>query len=259
MDGNSASFEGDEKTMGKVRVERIDQSSIPRILGEPGFQAFLHPVRAGTCFVVEEEAASAEDDMRWLISKRDKAYSFAEILQYFKDGVVHLGYSVPFFQPQWAHQIRRVGVFFLGSPRLSAYEGGKQLYFLADAEEQRLGQWWKAVTAPNIAEALANRKGKLRQATNRAARYYESSHERLEVVERLLDVAIGMESLFSPSDQGELNFRISQSAAQFLGKDAVERRKIFASIRDMYTRRSKLVHGSYDIEKYEKRRVCHGS
>jgi hypothetical protein len=252
MDGTSASFEGDSTTKGSVRIERIDQSTIPRILGESGFQAFLHPAHAGNCFVVEEEAASSVDDMQWLIAKRAKAYFFAEVLQYFKDGVVHLGYSVPFFLPQWAHQLRRVGLFFLGNPRLSAYEAGKRLYFVAESEKKALGQWWKAATAPKIIEALESGKSKLRQATNRAARYYESSHERAEAVGRLIDVAIGLESLFSPSDQGELNFRIAQSTAQFVGKDAAERQEIFTHIKDMYSRRSKLVHGSYDVEKYEK-------
>jgi hypothetical protein len=145
--------------------------------------------------------------MQWLAAKRSKAYFFAEVLQYFKDGVVHFGYSVPFFQPHWAHQIKRVGLFFLGNPRLTAYESGKKLYFIADAEKDHLGQWWKAATTPKIAEALENKKGKLRLATYRAARYYEASHERFELVERLIAVAIGMESLFSPIDQGELSSR----------------------------------------------------
>lgn len=252
MDGNSAVFSGDSSTAGDVRVERIDPVTIPSILGESGFQAFLHPPLAGNCFVIEEEPASAQDDMQWLAAKRAKAYFFAEVLQYYKDGVVHLGYSVPFFLPRWAHQVRRVGLFFVGSPRLSAYEAGKKLYFVSDAEKAHLGQWWKAATIPTVAEALANKKGKLRQATYRAARYYEASHERLEVVDRLLAVAIGMESLFSPSDQGELSFRISQSLAQFVGKDPAERQKIFTTIRGMYSRRSKLVHGAYDVEKYDR-------
>jgi hypothetical protein len=249
MDGNSAMFAGDERTVGNIRIERIDHSTIPRILGESGFQAFLHPPLAGNCFVVEEEGASSVNDVQWLSNKRAKAYYFAEVLQYFKDGVVHLGYSVPFFLPNWADQIRRIGLFFLGDPRRSAYENGRKPFLLSEAEQQQFSLWWKAATKPTLAEAFASKKGKLRQATYRAARYYESSHERSDVVERLIAVAIGMESLFSPGDQGELSFRISQSAAQFIGNDANERQKIFADLRDMYGRRSKLLHGTYDIDK----------
>ena len=49
-----------------------------------------------------------------------------------------------------------------------------------------------------------------------------------------------------------LNYRISQLAAQFVGKDAKERKEIFSSVKEMYSRRSKLVHGAYDVEKYDK-------
>lgn len=252
MDGNSITFDGDAKTVGSVRIERIDPNTIPKILGESGFQAFLHPLDAGNCFVVEEEGASDVDDFQWLRAKRSRAYFFAEVLQYFKDGVVHLGYSVPFFSPDWAHQIRRQGLFFLGNPRRTAYESGKKLYFLSEPEHERLRQWWKVITTPTIFQALESKKGKLRQATYRAAQYYEASNEHSEAVERLIALAIGMESLFSPSDQGELNYRISQSAAQFIGKDAKERKTIFSSVKEMYNRRSKLVHGAYDVHKYDR-------
>jgi hypothetical protein len=252
MDTNSAKFVGDERTVGSIQIERIDLSTIPRILGEAGFQAFLHPSRAGNCFVVEDESASSVPDFQWLSAKREKAYYFAEVLQYFKDGVVHLGYSAPFFQPNWAQQIRQVGLYFMGSPRLSAYEGGNKPYVVSEADRSQFAKWWNAATKPELAKAFANRKGKLRQATYRAARYYEASHERSELVERLIAVAIGVEALFSPSDQSELSFRISQSTAQFVGADSAERQVIFDSMKDMYNRRSKLVHGTYDVEKYDK-------
>lgn len=252
MAGDSVTFEDEAETIGNIRIERIDPSTIPQILGESGFQAFLHPLDAGNCFVVEEEGASGVDDFQWLSVKRSKAYFFAEVLQYFRDGVVHLGYSVPFFLPNWAHQIRRQGLFFMGNPRRVAYQAGKKPYFMSEADKEQLRLWWKAVTTPAVLEALEDKKGKLRQATYRAAQYYEASHERTEPVERLIALAIGMESLFSPGDQGELNYRISQLAAQFVGKDAKERKEIFSSVKEMYSRRSKLVHGAYDVEKYDK-------
>jgi len=252
MDGDSVTFEGDARTTGSIRIERIAPNTIPQILGESGFQAFLHPLDAGNCFVVEEEGASEVDDFQWLSAKRGKAYFFAEVLQYFKDGVTHLGYSVPFFLPNWAHQIRRQGLFFLGNPRRMVYERGTKRYHISETEKQHLEGWWKVITIPTVLEALENKKGNLRQATYRAAQYYEASHERTESVERLIALAIGLESLFSPSDQGELNYRIALLLAQFIGKDAEERKAIFASVKDLYNRRSKLVHGSYNVEKYDK-------
>jgi hypothetical protein len=66
----------------------------------------------------------------------------------------------------------------------------------------------------------------------------------------LIAIAIGFESLFSPSDQGELNFRICQTAAQFLGQNPADRLQIFSDLKKMYRRRSEIVHGTYDLDKY---------
>lgn len=250
MEGNSSVFEAANAEL-NIRVERLDSSTIPGILGESGFQAFLHPAGIGDCFVLEEEGASAIDDYSWLVQKWQKALNFAQVLQYFQDGVVHLGYSVPFFQPNWANQIRRTGLFFLGEPRRLAYEGAAKMYTLSAAEQERLGRWWRAATTEGIAGHLANKKGKLRQAIYRAGTYYESSHQRIHHVERLLALAIAVESLFSPSDKGELKFRICQAAAQLIGREPKEREQVFKSISRMYDRRSALVHGSYDVDDYD--------
>jgi hypothetical protein len=110
--------------LGDIRIERLNTRAIPAILGESGFQAFLHPSGVGNCFVVEEEASSDINDLQWISEKRQKALFFAQVLQYYKDGVVHLGYSVPVFLPEWAGQVRRSGVFFLGELRRLPYESG---------------------------------------------------------------------------------------------------------------------------------------
>jgi hypothetical protein len=251
MEGNSAQIVGANTEHGTIRIERLDANTIPAILGEPGFRAFLHPPNVGECFVVEEEGASKQlNDYEWLGKKYEKALAFAAVLQYFKDGVVHIGYSVPVFKPDWANQIRRTGLFFIGTPRQLPYEHGNKFYSVSTTEIQQLGRWWNLATTPQVLKALANKTGSLRQAIYRAADYYEASHRRLDVVERLITLAIALEALFSPSD-GELSFRISQSAAQFIGKDAPERKAIFKDLREMYGRRSEIVHGTYSLNDYE--------
>jgi hypothetical protein len=253
MEGNSSAFPSADAAM-NIRIERLDNSTIPGILGESGVQAFLHPAGIGNCFVVEEEGASAVEDLAWLFEKWQKALAFAQVLQYFRSGVVHIGYSVPFFQPNWANQIRRNGLFFVGEPRRIPYENATKMYLLNTAEKERLVQWWRVATTDKIRTYLRNRKGKLRQAIYRAGTYYEASHQRVANVERLLALAIAVESLFSPTDQGELKFRICQSAAQFIGQNPDERKEIFKGLSKMYDRRSSLVHGSYNVETYDEGR-----
>lgn len=66
---------------------------------------------------------------------------FAQVLQYYKDGVVHIGYSAPVFLPEWAGQVRRSGVFFLGELRRVAYEGGDKPYLINAATKDQLTVW----------------------------------------------------------------------------------------------------------------------
>jgi hypothetical protein len=117
-------------------------------------------------------------------------------------------------------------------------------------EKPEVLRWWTAATSSAIAAKLADSKTKLRQAILRAGTYYEASHDRPLPVERLILLAIAIESLFSPADQGEFTFRISLSTAQFIGRTPEERQQIFKGVREMYRRRSALFHGSYDVEKY---------
>jgi hypothetical protein len=246
-------MEGNSSIIGDVRIERLGPETIVRILGESGPQAFLHPSKIGNCFIVEEEGegVSSLEDTAWMVAKRDKAIRFGQLLQYYKDGVVYTGYSAPYFSPEWANHIRKWGLFFLGSTSQLPYEQGSKPYIMTAADRDRLGLWWGLIRTPRIASALDSKSGKLRAATYRAAEYYEVSHQRSGPAERLVALAIAMESLFSPSDKGELRFRIAQSAAQFVGRDVEERKKIFASLKQMYDKRSALFHGSYDLAKYE--------
>jgi hypothetical protein len=84
----------------------------------------------------------------------------------------------------------------------------------------------------------------------RAGTFYESHHERQDAASKLVDLAIALEAFFSPSKEGELTHRMSQSAAYLVGESVEERKEIFRFVKDMYSRRSSLFHGQYDIDAY---------
>ena len=74
----------------------------------------------------------------------------------------------------------------------------------------------------------------------------------------MIALAIALESLFSPSDGQEISFKTALAASQLLGSTAEKRKQIFADLQDFYKRRSKLMHGSYDVKKvYEGAFVTH--
>jgi hypothetical protein len=244
-------MEGNSATIADVRIERLTPDTIPRMIGEPGFQAFLHPSRAGDCFIVAEDGASAVADIEWMRTQRDKAVLFGNLLQFYKDGVVHVGYSAIYFSPEWVNQIRKPPLFFLGAPRQVPYRNGTRRWTLMTPDREELMRWWTLMKTPKIAAALENKSGKLREAVYRGGSYFDESHQKISCIERLIALAIALESLFSPSDKENLSFRISQSVAQFIGTEPAERVHIFESLRAMYSKRSKLFHGTYDVKKYD--------
>jgi hypothetical protein len=75
---------------------------------------------------------------------------------------------------------------------------------------------------------------------------------------RLIALAVALESLFSPADGQEISFKTSLTASLLLGESIEQRKQIFADLQDLYKRRSKIVHGSYDVKKvYEGTFVTH--
>jgi len=219
-------------------------------LGEASIPSFIHPPRVGDFFVVSEQEGPRDDLVRWLYEERNNAERFAQVLQYLEDGVVHIDYSVPHFLPQWVNQIRKWGIFFVGNPRRSPYENGNKFYRVNREEVQLLTNWWAAYQSPRIVQRMAEERNTLRQSGLRAGEYYELSHTQANPVDRLINLAIALEALFSPRDQGEFTFRISQAASQLVGATPEERDHIFAAIKAFYRRRSKLFHGQYNVEEF---------
>lgn len=253
-------FDSDEPSLrfGDVRVEKLDGTTISNILGEFTVASFIHPFGGGDYFIVTEREGPCDDHVRFIFEEQDRAETFVQVLQYFKDGIVHVDYSVPHFLPQWVNQIRKLGIFYVGSPRRYAYDQGRRLYRVNRDEVEQITHWWTTYQSPDIAGHLADEQHTMRKAGLRAGEYYELSHTQASAVDRLLNLAISLEALFSPDERGEFNFRISQNISQLVGTTPEERVRIFREFKRFYDRRSKLVHGQYDVAAfYEGRFVTH--
>lgn len=80
--------------------------------------------------------------------------------------------------------------------------------------------------------------------------------EREDPEDALIDAVISLESLFSGKSSGDLAFRIGGSVAWLLHpEDATERDRVFAQIKNVYSRRSDVVHGR--VAKVERTRKAH--
>ncbi len=238
---------------GNVRIEKLEGRIVASFFGEPTPRSFFHPLGTGDFFIVSEREGPCDDWVEWLFDEKHRAEQFATVLQYFKDGVVHVDFTVPYFLPHWVNQIRKWGTFFLGNPRRTPYGKGKSHYGISAGEIERITAWWKAYTLPEVAERLKEENIEMRQAGMRAGEYFEYSHTQESVVARLIGLAISLESLFSPRDPlGELTFRISQYASQLVGTTKEEREELYSSLKKFYRLRSNLFHGQYDVEDYYK-------
>jgi hypothetical protein len=233
-----------------VRVVRLNASEISRILGEPTNQSFIHPHGVGDYFILTEAAGPNDDLLSWLFDERYKATEFANILQYFKDGIVHVDYTVPHFFPRWVNQIRKRGIFYIGEPHRLWYAGGQKFYRLSRTEAEQVSGWWALSLSPPVSTRLNEERNKPREAMRRAGIFYESHHEKADATSKLIDLAIALEALFSPSDKGELTYRMAQSASFLIAKDAEERKDVYRFVKTMYSRRSALFHGQYDVDAY---------
>jgi len=235
-------------------VEKLDDATISRIVGETSNPAFLHPPNVGDFFVISGGPGPCDDVVSWLNQKYAEGSSFTQVLQYFKDGIVHIDYVVPHYSPIWVNEIRKRGIFFIGNPRRIAYENGTKPYRLSHEEGEEIQSWWRARLTSRVSERLDDKRNQLRQAIYRAGEYYELNHTQVHPEDRLINLAISFEALFSPADHGELSFRMSQCISQLVGTSPDERKNIFNAMREMYSRRSALLHGSYDVAKYDQGR-----
>ena len=235
---------------GDFAIEKYENKFISKILGDTSFNTNLFDSRAGEYFLVTKSDKPENFNYDWLYEEKSKAEEFIQVLQYFKDGVVHIGFTAPYYLPEWVNGIRKNGLFFIGEPKRLAYNNGERLYTIAESEITELRKWFRIYNSPKVVARLSDERNKLRQAIMRAGGNYEASHHHIDLTRKLGDLVIALEALFSPSDQGELNFRISLTAVHLLCCDDNERTNKFKFLRDMYNRRSKLFHGSYNFAEY---------
>lgn len=225
----------------EFKIARVPPLALARAVGDTNNSPFTYHQGVGDFYIVIEDPKPCENYIDWLYEKHAVAAAFSQLLPYFKDGVVHLDYSAIYFTPDWVNDIRKGGVFFVGSPRRFAYHDGVKPYRINSKDIAQLRQWWRIYTDTKIATRMSSANN-FRAALNRAGQYFESSMEREVPADRLIDLAISVESMFT-TGSGDLTFKISQAAAQFVGSNSNDRRLIQCEIKNLYDRRSDLFHG----------------
>lgn len=197
-------------------IENLDSKVIPHLLGESTFSSFLSPPSTGTFFLVvnDYEGFDSESLQEWLSRRWQDAFPFRQILQYAKDAIIDFDYVVPYFSPPWVNQIQRGGLYYLGSPRQDQLPTNLW-YLLLPGESEEIQLLWRLYQ--KHAERIMLKGSSLRKAIGIAGDFYEDSHRKVSRTEQFADLMISLEALFTPSDQTEHTYRISQSCALLLG------------------------------------------
>ncbi len=92
-----------------------------------------------------------------------------------------------------------------------------------------------------VFKAVKECEGVVRIALNR----FDSQYEDRSESDKLLDVLIGLEALYSGEPQ-DLTYRLAMRCAKHLGKSSDDREKIYNCLKDAYNIRSDIVHGRKD-------------
>jgi len=241
--------------LGEARIEMLSHREIANLLGEDlSAVSFFHRPAESENFLVFEETGWNANPREWLSTKQREADEIAFLFQLFKPGVIHTTYTVPSFSPSWVSALwsRAVSPSYLGTFRRGRpYQQDHAPYSLDRKEIETLRGWIAFCQSSTCKTKLSNKTNGFGQMLLRSAEYYRSSLSRDRAPERLVDLAISLESMFTPaSAHTELTFRISQNVSQLIGEDASSRIEISKLIKKLYERRSALLHGQYDYGKF---------
>lgn len=110
-------------------------------------------------------------------------------------------------------------------------------YRLEGSEIQELKRFLKDIGSPFKERSL-----------QLAFQNYDSSYSVFSVALSFLSLMVSLEVLLNPGG-GELTYRISRNAAVLLGKDRCDSKRIFKEIKDLYKKRSNLVHSGKGIDR----------
>jgi hypothetical protein len=247
--------------LGPLNIRGLSTQETALILAGPSTPTqytFLQPPQVGSFFIVREEPGATDNLFDWLWNSHTEAVNLFRVVQYHKNGVAYVDYSTLHFKPDWVNGLRKFGLFYVGNPRRLPHLSGNKPFEIAENEYPTIRRKLNAYLSPKGVGLMAHETAPFRQASLRAGDYYEASLSEERPTARLIALAVALESLFSPDDKHEISFKIALTASFLLGVDAQQRMQIFEDLRDLYSRRSKIVHGSYDVKKvYEGAFVTH--
>lgn len=228
-------------------IRELEGTAVPRLFGESSFHSFISPPSTGTWFLVCKDTSGFETEQlyAWLNRRWKDAQPFRQVMQYAVDGILDIDYVVPHFSPDWVNEVQKTGLYYLGLPRRDSIPSSLQP-FVTPNEQEQINRMWRTYVRHRA--RITETSSTLRKALRIAGEFFEDYHRKVSRVEQFSSLMIALEALFTPSDQAEQTFRISQSCALLAcdSNDSYGRQEVFEFLKKMFKRRGKLFHGRFD-------------
>jgi hypothetical protein len=91
--------------IGNWAIGEIPPEHIPAVIGETTPFSRIHLPDVGNFYLIHEDSEPPNDSFDWIIAKYEEARHIEGLLQYFKDGIVHIDYYTFYFVPPWVNTI----------------------------------------------------------------------------------------------------------------------------------------------------------
>ena len=157
-------------------------------------------------------------------------------------------YEVPEFESSYVEPVLRLmRLYKEGNPKVLGYiESRDDVLFYSASSKKRIEPNIFSIgkdETKNVEEFIQNinfpfNRPYLQLAFDNFELSYNVNNQMLSFI----SLMISIEALFHPSSQGELRQTISRNVAVLLGKDKEEASIIYKNMKQLYTKRSKIVH-----------------
>jgi hypothetical protein len=220
----------EEVVVGKYKIRRLEEEEIKTLLrigrGQILGPSFLHTGFLKNIYCIERRVDIPRGENLDMPAYFRDMENFVTALRLFKHGAV--GYSALLYYPKaWRTYIAT------NLLDRAIYAFSKYVLDASDIEHFKL--FWKAFEkAMNL----------LPSNIKFSLKWFNKSYLELDEVDRLLDLAIALESLFQTGE------RLDLYVARFVGKDSEERRKLHKDMVELRRLRGAIVHkGYHEVER----------
>jgi hypothetical protein len=188
-------------------------------------------------------------EISWDATVRNLINKLILALRLFKEGSV--GFTSQIWTPKLRTAVKGGGMY---SPYPPEPTYGKK-YELDQGEVSFFQDFWHALMKNwNLLGTIGNKNLSL------ALRRFDSAYARRSNDDKMIDYSIAFEALFSKSDdtRDSLTHKLALRFSRLVENDFVERKNLFGDMKDLYSKRSRVVHGDpapvtpADVEEIER-------